>query len=52
MIIDFDSALSIGERLVKGVAASNKGISDRDNDYRGLSIIREFLTGSVEDAEV
>ncbi|SMY25251.1 unnamed protein product [Zymoseptoria tritici ST99CH_1A5] len=47
VIIDFDSAAPFGEALVKG--RSTRQISDPENDFEGLQLIRDFLSSSTRD---
>lgn len=43
-IVDFDSCLPFGHRLMKGVAADGVALrSDPQNDLRGLEDLRDFL---------
>lgn len=45
-IVDFDSCLPFGEKLMKGVAAGSGGgglLSDRENDFDGLDDLKDFL---------
>jgi hypothetical protein len=55
VIIDFDSCLPFGERLLKGVAAAGAyggvQVSGRENDLRGLEEFRDFLEGLDEDED-
>lgn len=50
VIVDFDSALPFGERLLKGKAATDKGTSHRENDYAGLSFVEDFLLNARHDS--
>lgn len=45
-IVDFDSCLPFGEKLLKGVGASGHGghiLSDPENDFQGLDDLKDFL---------
>lgn len=47
ILVDFDSCLPFGRRLMKGVADRNStdaeaALSDKENDYRGLEDIEDF----------
>lgn len=45
-IVDFDSCIPFGEKLLKGVAADRGGgelLSDRENDFDGLDDLKYFL---------
>lgn len=43
VIIDFDAALPCGEQLLKGRMEKDIAVSSRDNDYKGLDAIEDFL---------
>jgi len=52
VIVDLDSALPFGERLLKGRAATEQSISHRDNDYAGLARIEDFLKDAQPGSEI